>query len=101
MRPASVWLWAKRVAGSSRRLDGKPSDAGVCALAAGLTLAPTLATYSYEGVYTKRTGDRRDGLAMFWRADAVRPGEGWVLAITRSAEAWRILGSLVGYKAEV
>lgn len=30
--------------------------------------------HRYEGLYTKRTGDRRDGLAMFWRTDSVRPG---------------------------
>ena len=40
-----------------------------------LTLWPTACpSHSYEGVYTKRTGDRRDGLAMFWRADELRPG---------------------------
>eukprot|EP00887_Chlorella_sp_A99_P001011 scaffold5.g1011.t1 len=27
----------------------------------------------YEGVYVKRTGDRRDGLATFWRVGVLRP----------------------------
>ncbi|KAL4425811.1 hypothetical protein ABPG75_009827 [Micractinium tetrahymenae] len=32
-----------------------------------------LQPHGYEGMYTKRTGDRRDGLAIFWRTDSVRP----------------------------
>ncbi|EFN57442.1 hypothetical protein CHLNCDRAFT_50978 [Chlorella variabilis] len=32
-----------------------------------------LQPHGYEGVFTKRTGDRSDGLAMFWRINAMQP----------------------------
>lgn len=39
-----------------------------------MTGRPADSMCSYEGVFTKRTGDRSDGLAMFWRINAMQPG---------------------------